>query len=173
MGNEVKVGAGAARPVRVEEMGADTWRVWLGEVAHVVHGHDVGAGLLHLQIGDRVAEVGLERREEGWVARIEGRPVVVEIGDPRRRLLSRHGAAGGGPKDITSPMPGKVIKVLVNPGDQVTAGQGLVVVEAMKMENEYKAPNAGRIGKVFVENGQTIEAGAKLLRIEPVPAVEA
>jgi biotin carboxyl carrier protein len=63
-------------------------------------------------------------------------------------------------------MPGKVVRLLVNEGDSVEEGQGLVVVEAMKMENEIGAPKAGRVNSIAVEAGQAVEAGAELLVIE-------
>ncbi|MCC7385332.1 MAG: acetyl-CoA carboxylase biotin carboxyl carrier protein subunit [Deltaproteobacteria bacterium] len=71
-----------------------------------------------------------------------------------------------GPQLITSPMPGKVVKVLVAPGDAITEGQALVIIEAMKMENEIRAPTSGKIARVFTAAGQTVEANAKLISIE-------
>ncbi len=79
------------------------------------------------------------------------------------------GAAGfsvSGKVVVTAPMPGKVVRVLVTPGAQVAEGQGLVVVEAMKMENELKSPKAGTVIEVFAKEGSTVEANAKLLTVE-------
>jgi biotin carboxyl carrier protein len=64
---------------------------------------------------------------------------------------------------VRSPMPGRVVRVLVNPGDQVEAGQGLVVLEAMKMENEVRARAAGKVGEVHVAPGVAVEGNAKLV----------
>jgi biotin carboxyl carrier protein len=63
-------------------------------------------------------------------------------------------------------MPGKVVRVLVAPGEPVSEGQALVVVEAMKMENELKSPKAGTVGEVFAKEGSAVEANAKLLTVE-------
>ncbi len=63
---------------------------------------------------------------------------------------------------LTAPMPGRVVRVLEAPGADVVAGQGLVVIEAMKMENELEAPRAGRVQEVAVREGQAVEAGALL-----------
>jgi len=63
-------------------------------------------------------------------------------------------------------MPGKVVRLLVTPGQEVQAGQGLIVVEAMKMENEIASPRAGRVAEVAVTSGQTVESGAKLVVLE-------
>jgi len=81
---------------------------------------------------------------------------------------SRHGASGAsteGPQRLVAPMPGKVVRVLVKPGDQVVARQGLVVVEAMKMENELRAGRSGVVREVLVLEGASVEAGAPLVVI--------
>ena len=76
------------------------------------------------------------------------------------------GAHGAGPQRVTAPMPGKVVRVLVKPGEDVKARQGLVVVEAMKMENELRAARDGRVRDVAVKEGQSVDAGAVLLTVE-------
>jgi len=88
----------------------------------------------------------------------------LEILDARRLRMRR---AGGqftreGPQRIDAPMPGKVTRVLVKAGDQVEEGQGLVVVEAMKMENELKSPKAGKVTELHAVEGEAVESGAKL-----------
>ena len=75
-------------------------------------------------------------------------------------------AAGSGPQRVTSPMPGKVVRILVKPGDEVKARQGLAVVEAMKMENELRAARDGRVRDISVAEGQSVDAGTVLLIIE-------
>lgn len=83
-----------------------------------------------------------------------------------RRSRDRAGASGAGPQRVTAPMPGKVVKVLVKAGDEVQPQQGLVVVEAMKMENELRAARAGRVREVFVREGQSVEASTPLVVVE-------
>jgi biotin carboxyl carrier protein len=73
---------------------------------------------------------------------------------------------GGGPQRVVAPMPGKIVRVLVKTGDQVKGKQGLVVVEAMKMENELRAARDGRVREVSVTEGQSVEAGTVLLIVE-------
>jgi|SRR5688572_6378617 len=73
---------------------------------------------------------------------------------------------GGGPQRVVAPMPGKIVRVLVKTGDQVKAKQGLVVVEAMKMENELRAARDGRVRELSVAEGQSVEAGTVLLIVE-------
>lgn len=84
------------------------------------------------------------------------------------RSRQRHGGgtAGDGPQRLTAPMPGKVVRVLVKPGDLVSARQGVVVVEAMKMENELRAPRSGTIAEVRVSEGASVEANTVLVVLE-------
>ena len=96
---------------------------------------------------------------------LEGRTINVTV-NGRRSAHAEAGAHGHGQANITAPMPGRVVRVLVEPGDEVAARQGLVVVEAMKMENELKAPRAGRVKEVSVAAGMSVEAGRILAVIE-------
>ena len=86
-----------------------------------------------------------------------------------RKLRMRAATSGftvEGKQTLTAPMPGKIVKVFVKVGDLVTEGQGLVVIEAMKMENELKSPKAGTITQVITKEGATVENGAPLLVVE-------
>jgi biotin carboxyl carrier protein len=76
------------------------------------------------------------------------------------------GSSGAGPQQVSAPMPGKVVRILVAPGDRVEPRQGLVVIEAMKMENELRAARGGRVTTVRVVQGQSVEAGALLVSVE-------
>ncbi len=100
---------------------------------------------------------------------LDGRTVPLEIrpaGSFGRQKKGGDGAQGSGPQRVLAPMPGKVVRVLVKPGDEVKARQGLVVVEAMKMENELRAARDGRVRDVAVTEGQSVDAGAVLAVIE-------
>jgi biotin carboxyl carrier protein len=115
--------------------------------ASLVDGREPGELEVHLRAGvvrTRVAAAGERGRRAGG-----GGPV-----------------AGGGPERLTAPMPGKIVKVLVKPGDTVAVRQGLVVIEAMKMENELRAARAGRVRDVHVAEGDLVEAGRLLTVIE-------
>jgi biotin carboxyl carrier protein len=92
----------------------------------------------------------------------------MEIEDERRRRveISDEVAFGQGRQIVATPMPGKIIEILVKQGDAVKAGQGVIVIEAMKMENELSAPKDGTITEILVKEGQAVEARAKLLVIE-------
>ena len=100
---------------------------------------------------------------------VDGRTIPVQIrpaGSFGRQNKAGGAAPATGPQRIIAPMPGKVVRVLVKPGDDVKARQGLVVVEAMKMENELRAARDGRVRDVAVTEGQSVDAGAVLLIVE-------
>jgi len=116
-------------------------------------------------VDGRSVRCEVEPGKEGRVAVLVGDEVhELEVLDERRLRLRR--ASGKfsleGPQRVDSPMPGKVVRVLVKQGDQVQEGQGLVVVEAMKMENELKSPKVGVVAELHAQEGQAVEAGAKL-----------
>jgi biotin carboxyl carrier protein len=98
---------------------------------------------------------------------LAGSKVVVDIIDPltlRRRSREDASGAGGVVKAL---MPGRIVRLLVNQGDVVRKGTGLLILEAMKMENEIVAPADGTVDEIFTTAGQTVEAGADLLHITP------
>ncbi len=105
---------------------------------------------------------------DGLVARSRTHTIPVSLFDARNRGV-RAGQDGrsGGTQTLKAPMPGKVVKVLVARGDKVSEGQGLVVIEAMKMENELKAAIDGKVAKVEVQEGSAVEKGTLLVVIEP------
>ena len=97
-------------------------------------------------------------------ANATGRQEWQDVGCDRRRNV-RHGVADAdrpGEQRVLAPMPGRIVRVLVKPGDEVALRQGLVVVEAMKMENELKSPKAGKITELLAIEGAAVESGAKL-----------
>jgi len=114
-------------------------------------------------------EIAIEDRGRGaLIVHVDGIAVPVTAIDPRRvfgRGNDEHGRSGG-PMSIAAPMPGRIVKVLVKPGDHVTARQGLVVVEAMKMENELRAPADARVVHVRAVEGASVEANTVLVVLE-------
>jgi biotin carboxyl carrier protein len=97
------------------------------------------------------------------IVHVNGATVPVTVLDRRRRRGGRSGASDARPRAIVAPMPGRIVKVLVTPGATVRARQPLVVVEAMKMENELRAPRDGVVEEVRVSDGLLVEANAVLL----------
>jgi len=138
----------------------------------VIDGRELDLDAVHLQgfalsliAGTRSYRCDIDPGKNGQIGVLVGETVYpLEILDERRLRMRR---AGGkftpeGPQRIDAPMPGKVTRVLVKVGDQVEEGQGLVVVEAMKMENELKSPKAGKVTELHAVEGAAVESGAKL-----------
>jgi biotin carboxyl carrier protein len=107
-----------------------------------------------------------EVRVSGDEIVIDGHRFAFEIDDPRQWKRSSHAADALGQAVIKAVMPGKIVRVLVAAGDEVAAGQGVIVVEAMKMQNELKAPRDGRVTAIEVREHDSVNAGARLMTIE-------
>lgn len=97
---------------------------------------------------------------------VNGAPVSVALNERRRGRRVDARQSGTGPQRLTAPMPGKVVRVLVGAGDAVAARQPLVVVEAMKMENELRAGRQGTVAEIHAREGQSVDAGALLVVIQ-------
>lgn len=123
---------------------------------------EVEPGVYSLLIGGR----SYEARVESAGISIGSRTFPAEVVDPRRWKRERNHHHAEGRQNIIATMPGKVVRVLVALGDQVEAGQGIVVVEAMKMQNEMKAAKAGRVVTLTAVPGATVNAGEILAAIE-------
>jgi biotin carboxyl carrier protein len=109
-----------------------------------------------------------EKGAHGFDVLVAGRVFHLESIDERTKLLAQSAApVATGPQTVAAEMPGKVVKVAVPAGQAVREGQGVVVLEAMKMENEITSPIAGRVKEIAVSEGQTVEAGAVLFVVEP------
>ncbi len=128
-----------------------------------------GTPLYHLLLGVQSWTVAVQAVEDGrWTMGVAGERVAVEAMDERTRQIRALAGARPVPKAsgaVVAPMPGLVVRVLVVAGQQVEAGEGLVVVEAMKMENELRAARAGVVAKVHVDVGQVVEKGAPLVTL--------
>jgi biotin carboxyl carrier protein len=114
----------------------------------------------------RSYDARVEDGPDSLVVVIAGHRFEIAVRDPRRWSRQQSGAGHDGRQNVTAPMPGKVVRVLVAPGDEVGVGQGLLVVEAMKMQNELKALRPGRVSTVSAREGATVVAGEVLATIE-------
>ena len=126
-------------------------------------------GAVNVRVGDRVFDLWLERdgTKVGFVG--SGRRAVALVESDRSRIAaaaSRPGDVRGGCR-VTAPMPGRVVKVMVKVGDDVPAGAPVIVVEAMKMENELAADAAGVVTQIHVSEGATVDGGALLVELGP------
>jgi len=120
-------------------------------------------------VGDRVFEALVELAEGACTIVLQGEAFEVRVQDERAARLAS--ITAGGPRvvaqtDIRAPMPGLVVAVQVEPGQTVSRGSSLVVLQAMKMENELTAHEDGRVREVLVSPGQTVDQGQALVRLE-------
>jgi biotin carboxyl carrier protein len=179
--------AGRTRTVSIERWGDEPggYRVSVDGCARHVDVRRVGEFSLSLLVEMGTATISAGGRAE-MVAVPISREVVVAPGTARGEVLvtlggrtlaatvnaRRTGAAaegsahGHGEQVVVAPMPGRIVRVLVTPGDEVAARQAVIVVEAMKMENELRSPKAGRVKDVLVTAGTSVEAGRALIVIE-------
>jgi biotin carboxyl carrier protein len=123
-------------------------------------------GVYSVLMNGRSYDARVEERADGLIVVIDGYRFEIEVRDPRRWSRQAAGRGADGVQTITAPMPGKVVRILVAAGDSVEAGQGLMVVEAMKMQNEMKAPRAGKVRALAAQEGVTVSAGDVLITIE-------
>ena len=124
-------------------------------------------GVFSVLLEGRSYDAYLEETRAGMlVVVIDGYRFEIEARDPRRWSRKSAGRGGDAVQSILSPMPGKVVRVLATAGQAVEAGQGVVVVEAMKMQNEMKASRAGTVLTVPAKEGATVAAGELLATIE-------
>jgi len=119
----------------------------------------VSPGVFSILLGGRSFEVSVEKSGERLVVRTAGAEFCVEIHDPRSWRRGHGGSVElEGRQQVASPMPGKIVRVLAVPGQKIETGQGLLVIEAMKMQNEIRSPKSGIVERLARE-GQTVTAG--------------
>lgn len=133
---------------------------------------EITPGVYSILINGRTYEANVSKRSGGAPGRstpsvvvVGARSYLVEVRDPRQWRQSGSSIEAEGPQEITAPMPGKIVKVLVTEGQDVARDQGLLVIEAMKMQNELRAPRAGRVTHIYATEGRGVESGARLVRL--------
>jgi biotin carboxyl carrier protein len=160
--------AGIDERVRIERAGAG-YEITVGERIYTVDAARVRDGHYSLRIDGGQHEVAALRRPDGsyWVSEPHG-TVVVEVADPLAHLAAQGTGAKGGRRRqrVTAYMPGRVVAVLVAEGDAVQAGQGILVLEAMKMQNEILAEHDGTLTRLLVQPGQSVDGGDPLFELE-------
>lgn len=154
--------------VEIQEVGKSLYRVAVDGSEFLVDGRRTGPTGYSLIVDDRSFEVDVDAREDEYRVLVDGRSYHISLVDERRVRLGglQAGVQAKGRQEIFVPMPGKITAVLVAEGDAVEKGQGLVIVEAMKMENEVRSPLAGEVKEVKVKTGDAVEAGKVLVVVE-------
>ena len=126
----------------------------------------VEPGVYSVLLDGRSYEARAEPGEDcAWIT-IRGHRFRVAIKDPRRWSRTGVSALSADRENVIASMPGKIVRLLVKPGESVAAGQGILVVEAMKMQNEMKTRRGGTVAAIAVREGETVAAGAVLVTIE-------
>jgi biotin carboxyl carrier protein len=126
----------------------------------------ISPGVYSVLLGSKSITVNVSKEEGQYEAVSASGRLFLTIADKRDRAEKQRADAGSGPIEVRAQMPGKIISLLVGPGDEVQAGQSLLVIEAMKMQNELKSPKAGRVSKLLVTEGETVPANYRLVVIE-------
>ena len=159
---EVQI-SGKTRSVELER-DENGWKATLDGKPTVADVVQIAPNTFSVLAGGHSHEVSVTSFSDGKLILQTGRfEFGAEVQDPRAWSGRRHaGAEAEGPQQIIAPMPGKVIRVLVKAGDEVKAGQGLLVVEAMKMQNEIRSPKNGTVERVLAQEGQAVNAGEAL-----------
>lgn len=154
--------------VEIEETGESFYRVSVDGNEFLVDGKKTGRTNYSLIVDSRSFEIEVDNTDDEYRVLVDGRNYHIHLVDERRmRIGSAHaGVELQGRQNVSVPMPGKIVAVLVGAGDTVEKGQGLVIVEAMKMENEVRSPIAGEVKEIKVKAGDTVEGGAVLLVVE-------
>ena len=154
--------------IGVEPIGPGVYQVAVGQRLLRVDAYQHHAGTFSVLVDTRSYTVTMEKRDTLVQVRVQSSLFSIEILEERRlrmrRAAGRFGLAGR--QAVTAPVPGRILRVLVRVGDEVVEGQGLVVVEAMKMENAMRSPKDGRVVEVCVREGQAVENGARLAAVE-------
>jgi biotin carboxyl carrier protein len=160
---------GVEHELEIIELTALSYRVKLAGAEHELDVRRVGPTSFSILVCDRSFDLDVVRDGDEFIVASRGSAIRITLVDATRHA-QRVRAAGlsqaAGPAEIKAMMPGRVVNVLVKPGDEVGHHQGLVVVEAMKMENELKSPKAGKVVDIKVSPGQTVEKGELLVIIE-------
>ena len=150
---EVRIGDEAVVP-------GDRWQLeWV----------DCDHGIARMVDGERSIPLLVEGSGSEWSVTLRGRRIPVSVRTWRERVLAAAETAArshAGPVEVKASLPGLIVAIGVGPGDEVEEGDALLTIEAMKMQNEVRAPRAGRVIEVAVTSGQTVATGASLLRLE-------
>ncbi len=156
-----------ATSIEIEPSGPG-YKVTVNGESHQVDAVILNRGGMSLLVDGKSYAATIQEKKDRLSVLVGNRIFDVAMIDERQAKLSRIASrfSSHGKQIIASPMPGKVVRVLVNLGDSVLEGQGLVVVEAMKMENELKSPKAGKVIELNAREGSAVDNNATLVVVE-------
>jgi len=144
------------------------WQISLDGAAFDADAVEISPNVFSVLLNGESYEVRIAAAKDGKLTlQTRHHEFVAEVVDPRAWRGRLHGTVEAqGRQQIVAPMPGKVVRVLVQAGDKVEAGQGLLVVEAMKMQNEVRSPKTGTVERLLAKEGQAVNAGEVLAWID-------
>ena len=159
---------GNQHEVEIEELAADSFSIRFGDSHFEADLRRVGPVSFSVIVDNRSFDFDVARDGEETVVASRSGSTRLTVADAARRTARATGKRRevSGRAEIKAAMPGRVVNVLVAPGDEVRAEQGIIVVEAMKMENEVKSPKAGKVVEIKVVAGQAVEKGQLMIVIE-------
>lgn len=167
---EVQLAGPSGKQLRLVELDrvADRWQVSLDGQPIDADAIEITPGAFSILLGGQSYEVHVTPTPDSLLKIQAGlQEFTAEVADPRAWRGRRHGAHEvEGRQQIVAPMPGKVVRLLVAVGDKVESGQGLLVVEAMKMQNEIRSPKSGIVERLFAKEGQPVNAGEVLAWVD-------
>ena len=157
----------AVIPVDVQETAPGQHQVQVGDTRFAVDARRVSEGIWSLLIGADAHTVDVNEEDGVFVVQVDGETYRIRVEEETRYIIrTRGGHAVHSGQVLRAPMPGRVVAVEVTPGQAVRPGDGLVILEAMKMENEFKATVAGTVKEIRVQAGQAVNPGDVLVVIE-------
>ncbi len=147
---------------------SERWSIALDGHAAAADAIEIAPNIFSILLNGKSHEVRITPTPTGALTlQTDHQEFTAELLDPRAWRGRRHGALEAeGRQQIIAPMPGKIVRVLVQAGDKVEAGQGLIVVEAMKMQNEIRSPKSGTVERLLAKEGQPVNAGEVLAWID-------
>jgi biotin carboxyl carrier protein len=163
---EVQLTGPAGKKLYIVELerDAERWKISMDDQFIDADAAEIGPNIISLLLAGQSYEVHIVQTPDGQLKIQNGlQEFTAEVSDPRAWRGRKHRALEAeGRQQVIAPMPGKVVRLLVQAGDRVEAGQGLLVVEAMKMQNEIRSPKSGVVERLLVKEGQPVNAGEVL-----------
>ena len=138
----------------------------IGERDYVLECRNVEPGVYWFNWDNRSVELSVTPGSEGYSVSVDGLQYPVEILDARNALRRAAHRGHDGEVELRAPMPGKIVKILLQPGTEVAANEGILVMEAMKMQNEIKSPKDGVVKRIAVQEAAAVNAGELLAIVE-------
>jgi biotin carboxyl carrier protein len=162
---------GKERKIEIQQRDVHTFHVVVDGIPHEIDARICSPDLISVLIDDHSYDVSFSNDKDHYELNFWNQYFNIQILDERKMRMRniRSNLARSGPEIIKTSMPGKVVKILVEEGDVVESGTGIIIVEAMKMENEFQCLNPGTVSAIRVQPGQTVESDALLVEIEPMP----